>query len=100
MVDLVTLDSHKGRGLAPLVTRFAAAEFKRDGFRRLHTWVWHSNTPSIRSFQKARWSYTAFLVYLKIRGLPPIYFRRRRSKPISVLSAASGNHSVKIGRNA
>ena len=84
MVDLVTVDSHKGRGLAPLLTRFAAAEFKRAGFRTLHTWVWHSNSASIRSFEKAQWTCTAYLVYLKLRGLPAIHFRRKRRVPPAV----------------
>jgi len=75
MVDLVTLDSHRGRGLASLVTKFAATELKRDGFETLHTWVWHSNTPSIRSFEKAGWVCTAFVLYFKPRGLRPFYYR-------------------------
>lgn len=81
LVDLVTLDSHRGRGLAPLLTRFAVSQLKSDGFETVYAWVWHSNTPSIRSFEKAGWDYIAFVVYFELRGLRPISFRYRRSKP-------------------
>ena len=84
MVDLLTLDSHRGQGLAPALTNYAANEFKKDGKRRLVTWVWHSNDPSIRSFAKAGWSFIAFVIEIQFRGTHRVsrfcrYFAGRRS---------------------
>ncbi len=66
MVDLMTADAYRGHGLAPILTEFAADQLKRDGFERLVSWVWHSNYPSIRAFEKAGWSYIAFVANLPI----------------------------------
>ena len=68
MVDLITSDSHRGRGLAAIVTQFAASELKRDSFETAITCVWHSNYPSIRTFEKAGWRYVAFVLNLQPRG--------------------------------
>jgi RimJ/RimL family protein N-acetyltransferase len=69
MVDLVTAPKWRGRGYAPLVIRFAETELKRGGFERLYSWVWHSNEPSKRAFEKAGWSYIAFVVKVTPLGL-------------------------------
>jgi len=62
LVDLLTCESHRGRGMAPAVTAFAAGALKKAGYETLYASVWHSNRPSIRSFEKAGWSYAAFVV--------------------------------------
>lgn len=80
MVELVTLEDFRGRGFSPAVTSFASAELQRLGFRRLYTWVWHSNYPSIKSFEKAGWQYIAFVSEMHLPGLKqPLRFVRNRS---------------------
>jgi len=68
MVDLVTAEEHRGRGLASILTKYAAEQLKCDGFEQLLTWVWHSNNPSIRTFEKAGWTCIAFVVNLPLFG--------------------------------
>jgi GNAT superfamily N-acetyltransferase len=80
MVDLLTLESCRGRGFAPLLIRYAADELRSDGWRRLVTWVWHSNTPSIRSFDKAGWKYIAFVIELQFRGSRKLWRLSRRKE--------------------
>jgi GNAT superfamily N-acetyltransferase len=61
MVDLLTAESHRGQGFAPILTIFAAEELRKQNFRALYTWVWHSHRSSIRNFEKAGWTYIAFV---------------------------------------
>ncbi len=68
MVDLLTVDGHRGKAFASIVTGFAAGQLKLDGFEQLVTWVWHSNFPSIRTFEKAGWVRVAFVVNLPLFG--------------------------------
>jgi len=62
MVDLLTSESARGRGYASALIRYSEQKLKEAGFRRLLTWVWHSNNPSIRTFEKSGWKYTGFLI--------------------------------------
>lgn len=79
MVDLLTAESHRGRGLAPILTQFAARELKRGGFETLYTWVWHSHSASIRTFQKAGWTYCAFVTEVNLLHLRRLRFVHRVS---------------------
>jgi GNAT superfamily N-acetyltransferase len=72
MVDLLTAERHRGKGLAPLLTQFAVHELRKQNFRMLYTWVWHSNHPSIRSFEKAGWTRIAYVVELNLFHLKRI----------------------------
>jgi len=65
LVDIVTAPSYRGRGYASVLTNFAANELRKLGYRRLWTWIWHSNTPSIRSFKKAEWVYSHFFIQVQ-----------------------------------
>jgi ribosomal protein S18 acetylase RimI-like enzyme len=62
MMDLITSPAFRGHGYASVITNYSASELRKRGYRRLWTWVWHSNTPSIRSFEKAAWIYDHFLI--------------------------------------
>lgn len=62
LVDIVTAESSRGKGLAPAILQFAETDLARDGIRRLVSWVWHTNVPSIRMFEKSGWRYVAFAV--------------------------------------
>ena len=69
MADLLTAPECRGRGYAPIITRFAHRDYFDRGYQKLWTWVWHSNVPSIRMFQKVGWRYCYFLVELRIRPM-------------------------------
>lgn len=62
MVDLVTAPKYRGRGLAPLLIRYAGNEMRRAGMRDLYTWVWHSHHASRRAFEKAGWRQIAWVL--------------------------------------
>ncbi len=66
LVDIITAQSHRGRGLAPTVTHFAAEQLRKQGYRRMYAWIWHNHRSSIRSFEKSGWRYIAFVVELEL----------------------------------
>ena len=69
LVDIITATSVRGKGYAPMLLRHAETEMRKRGYRRLWAWIWHSNTPSIRSFEKENWIYSHVLIEVKPRGL-------------------------------
>ena len=80
MVDLLTTPQARGKGYAALVTRYAQWDLGQRGYTTLWTWVWHSNAPSIRVFEKAGWRYAYFLAEFKLSGMKDyLRFRRDRS---------------------
>lgn len=76
MVDLLTADQSRGRNYAAAIIRYAERDLLCRGYRRLWTWVWHSNIPSIRVFSKAEWIYSYFLAEFQLFGMNR-YFRFR-----------------------
>jgi len=68
MVDLLTAPQSRGKGHALVLARHAERDLLRLGKRRLLTWVWHSNSPSIRVFEKAGWTYSHLLLEFQPRG--------------------------------
>jgi len=80
MVDLLTVDGDRRRGLASALIAYAAAEMKRAGYERLYAWVWHSNLPSIRTFERAGWRWLALVIEVRPLGVGPLIrvARRRR----------------------
>lgn len=69
MVDLLTAPECRGKGYALAITRFAENDLFLKGYQRLWTWVWHSNTPSIRVFNKAGWNCSHFLLEFQPYGM-------------------------------
>jgi ribosomal protein S18 acetylase RimI-like enzyme len=43
LVYIITAESHRGRGFAPIVTQFAAAHLQKHGYRRMYAWIWHDH---------------------------------------------------------
>jgi GNAT superfamily N-acetyltransferase len=62
LVDMLTAEGARGRGYASVVLAYANACLRRAGYRRALSWVWHSNLPSIRTFEKSGWAYTTFVI--------------------------------------
>jgi RimJ/RimL family protein N-acetyltransferase len=69
MVDLLTAPNYRGKGYALAITRFAENDLFLKGYNKLWTWVWHSNTPSIRVFEKAGWNYSHLLLEFQLYGM-------------------------------
>jgi GNAT superfamily N-acetyltransferase len=78
MVDLLTVDGDRRRGLASALIAYAAAEMKRAGYQRLCAWIWHSNLPSIRTFERAGWRWLALVIQVQLLGVGPVIRVSRR----------------------
>ena len=76
LVDIITAQSRRGKGLAPILTRYAARELRKHGYRRMYAWIWHNHKASIRSFEKSGWLYTAFVVELELLGRKQVRLAR------------------------
>jgi GNAT superfamily N-acetyltransferase len=59
LVDLVTASNFRGRGLAPLLIRYASADMQQAGWRSLYTWMWHTHHASYHAFERAGWEQVA-----------------------------------------
>lgn len=80
LMQVVTSQRVRGRGVAGLLIPFATAQMAERGFDRLVARVWHSNRPSWRAFAGAGWSQVATLVEIDPmrRGSPWRWVKRRR----------------------
>lgn len=85
LVQIVTLESFRGRGIATSLLEGVAWEMRQLGFRTLYARIWHNNTPSIRTFQKAGWREIAFVIRLFPLGLGKpwrfVHYWRRGFRP-------------------
>jgi GNAT superfamily N-acetyltransferase len=70
LVDLVTASNHRGRGLAPLLIRYASADMRRTGWNSLYTWMWHSHHASYHAFERAGWEQIAWVLEIRPLGVP------------------------------
>jgi|GEM_PF-4946130 len=62
LVHIETLPTMRGKGIASQLIRYSAAMMATSGFTRLYARIWHSNTPSIKSFTNAGWQYLTTIV--------------------------------------
>ncbi len=69
MVDLLISEKYKGKGYALAMTLFSERDLVINGYKKIWTWVWHSNGPSIRVFEKAGWVYSHQLIELQLYGM-------------------------------
>jgi len=86
LVQITTGVAFRGRGIAPLLLRFAASEMASLGYERLFARIWHSNRPSLSAFEKAGWEYIAFVVRIFPLGLGSgfrmVWANRSNSRPL------------------
>lgn len=61
LVQIVTVPSARGRGVATELIRRSMAAVAAVGFDRAYARIWHSNKPSYRAFERAGWSRIAFV---------------------------------------
>ena len=73
LVQVETLSSQRGKGIAPKLINFASRELlTAKGFTKLYARIWHSNTPSIKCFTKSGWCYQKTIIDIFIRFLPKL----------------------------
>ncbi|MBT9566867.1 MAG: GNAT family N-acetyltransferase [Thiobacillus sp.] len=61
LVQIVVLPDVRGRGIAPRLIQTASRELAQKAFCRAYARIWHSNTPSLRAFERAGWARIAFV---------------------------------------
>jgi ribosomal protein S18 acetylase RimI-like enzyme len=71
LVQIVVDPAFRARGIATRLIEHSSARMRGFGFTRLYARVWHSNAPSLRAFQGARWQRIASVVEIKLLGLGP-----------------------------
>ena len=61
LVQIVVHPDMRGRGTAQRLIRASSQDLEQKGFRQAYARIWHSNTPSLRAFERAGWTRIAFV---------------------------------------
>ena len=85
LVQIISVPEMRGRGSATLLIAESLQLMIRGGFSRAYARVWHSNTPSLRAFERAGWARLALVIEIN-----PL--RRRRPFRIRIATSHSGLH--------
>lgn len=76
LVQIVSLPDMRGRGVATSLIAASCRDIMRKGFSRAYARIWHSNTPSLRAFERAGWTRVALVVEINpLRWSRPIRMR-------------------------
>ena len=75
LVQIITLPEERGRGVATLLIALSYRDMMQKGFRRAYARIWHSNSPSLRAFERTGWRRVALIIEIN-----PL----RRSRPIRI----------------
>lgn len=62
LVQIVTAPAFRRRGIATELISRSCQDMLNRGFTRLYARIWHSNSPSWRSFERAGWSRIALVL--------------------------------------
>lgn len=62
LVQVITVPEGRNRGIARTLIAGAVRDMVNSGYQRLFARIWHSNVPSIRTFEKAGWHHIATVV--------------------------------------
>ena len=83
-VQLVTIPSERGKGLATQVKRFSAAGLRKRAFSRVYSRIWWNNYAAIRVSEKAGWRHIATVFELRIssRSRPWRLVRRKTRQDV------------------
>jgi GNAT superfamily N-acetyltransferase len=73
LVQILALPDMRGRGVATQLIEWSWRDMTQQGFHKTYARIWHSNTPSLRAFERAGWARVALV--LEINPL-------KRSRPI------------------
>lgn len=75
LVQIISVPEMRGRGVATALIVHSCADLMQRGFNRTFARIWHSNSPSLRAFERAGWRRIALVVEIN-----PF----RRSRPIKL----------------
>lgn len=76
LVQIVSLPAIRGRGVATTLIKSSFQDMSKKGFSRSYARIWHSNTPSIRAFERAGWMRIALVLEINpLRRMRPIRMR-------------------------
>jgi GNAT superfamily N-acetyltransferase len=64
LADIFTTSQGRGKGVATALIQYSSTAMEELGFRTLYAKVWHSNTSSTRTFNKAGWTQQCFFIRL------------------------------------
>ncbi|MDP4536362.1 GNAT family N-acetyltransferase [Alkalimonas collagenimarina] len=77
LVFLSVAKSARGEGLAKLLIQHASYYTKQNQYNKIYARIWHSNTPSIRSFQNAGWFKHSKVIQIHVKGISkPLRFTK------------------------
>lgn len=65
LVQVITDPDFRGKGAATALIHQASKAMLSEGFERLFARVWHSNTPSLKAFERAGWKRVSLAIELK-----------------------------------
>lgn len=71
LVQIIVHPEMRGRGVATLLIASSFQDMVDKGYNRVYARIWHSNTPSLRAFERAGWTRIALVVEINP-------FRRKR----------------------
>jgi GNAT superfamily N-acetyltransferase len=76
LVQVITLPEMRGRDVASTLVANSLYALRDKGFERSFARIWHSNTPSLRTFGRTGWSYVATVVEINpLRSSRPLRFK-------------------------
>jgi GNAT superfamily N-acetyltransferase len=75
LVQIETLESMRGKGIAPKLIKFSSGQMFDKNFKVIYARIWHSNVPSIKSFTKAGWDYQCTVISVKFKFGSQLKFR-------------------------
>ena len=79
-VELFTLDTYRGLGIATALKAYSATEMQKKGYARLISRIWHSNHSSRRVSEKLGWSNIARVTVVYPFGIKVFKIRMERHK--------------------
>ncbi len=83
LVQIVSLPEIRGRGVATKLIMSSFQDMMEKGFSRLYARIWHSNTPSIRAFERAGWVRIALVLEINpLRRSQPTRLRFASRAPV------------------
>lgn len=62
LVQIIVHPERRGCGLGTLLVTASFQDMVRKGYRQVYARIWHSNTPSLRAFERAGWTRVALVI--------------------------------------
>lgn len=61
LVQIISLPEARGRGVAARLVSASCQQLLKNEYTRVYARIWHSNTPSVRAFERAGWARIALI---------------------------------------